>query len=90
MRRKADTPTSTLGLARLSTWRVEAFQKAAESLLEQHDLDVGEVTTVETIHGGESVTDVFMRFRNELIAEIVKEVTDGEVIEGRKLKLSFA
>ena len=48
-----------------------------------------DVTAEELIHGGESVTDVFVRFRSELVAEIVKEKIDGEMLEGRKLQVDF-
>lgn len=82
--------TDTLGLARLSTWRIDAFQESADKLIEQHGLDFEEVTTVEVIHGGESVTDVLVRFRSEVVAEAVKEKIDGEIVEGRKLQVTFA
>ncbi|KAK5137651.1 hypothetical protein LTR08_007946 [Meristemomyces frigidus] len=88
--RKAGDLTDTLGLARVSTWRVEAFQSAAEALIEQKGFDFVEVTAVELEHGGESVTDVFMKFRSEIVAELVRDVIDGEMVEGRKLQARFA
>ncbi|KAK5119150.1 hypothetical protein LTR85_007764 [Meristemomyces frigidus] len=89
-RRKPEKLTDTLGLARLSTWRVAAFQEAAEQLIEQHGLAFEEVNTKEVVHGDESVTDVFVKFRSELVAEAVKEKIDGEVVGGRKVQVRFA
>ncbi|KAK6392213.1 hypothetical protein LTR65_003985 [Meristemomyces frigidus] len=89
-RRKAEKLTDTLGLARLSTWRVEAFQEAVEKLIDQHGFAFEEITTTEVVHGGESVTDVCVKFRSELVAEVVKELIDGQMVEGRKLQVKFA
>lgn len=43
----------------------------------------------EVIHGGESVTDVCVRFRSEIVAEMVRERIEGEMVEGRKLQVTF-
>lgn len=90
-RKKNEEPkiTDTLGLARISTWRLEDFRIAAEALVEQHS-EFQQVTTSEIVHGGESVTDVFFKFRSELVAEMVKEKIDGGIVEGRKLQVNFA
>lgn len=88
--RKPEKLTDTLGLARIATWRIPAFQEAAEKLIEQHGFDFEEITTSEILHGGESVTDVCVKFRSELVAEFVKEKLEGEMIEGRKLQIKYA
>ena len=81
--------TDTLGIARLSTWRAETFIEALKVLIEQHG-QIEEVQAEELLHGGESITDVFLKFRSELVAEAVKEKIDGELLESRKLQVTFA
>ncbi|EMC91244.1 hypothetical protein BAUCODRAFT_319348 [Baudoinia panamericana UAMH 10762] len=92
MKCKAKAPeeiTDTLGLARVSTWRLEAFQLAVTKLINVHGASEA-ITANELVHGGESVTDVFVRFRSELVAEMVKGKIDGVMVEGRKLQVTFA
>lgn len=79
----------TLGLARVSTWRVQAFREEAESLLERHGVIFDEVKAGEIVHGGESVTDVSVEFRSEMVAEMAKEKLDGEMVGGRKLQVKY-
>jgi len=81
--------TDTLGLARISTWRFSNFIEAAETLIKEHS-EIEEVTTSEFEHGEESWTDVYCRFRSELVAGMVKEKIDGEVVYGRKMQVTFA
>lgn len=88
-KKEEEKMTDTLGVARISTWRLETFQIAAEKLVEQHS-EFQEVTTRELVHGGESVTDVFFKFRSEVVADMVKEKIDGEMVEGRKLQVKFS
>ena len=81
--------TPTLAVARLSTWRLETFTTHLRALIEQHG-QIEEVMTEELVHGGESTTDVFVRFRSELVAEAVKGKINGELLDGRKLQVDFA
>ena len=81
--------SDTLGLARISTWRLPAFQLAAEELVNEHG-GFEEVTTSELVHGAESLTDVYFVFRSEVVAEVVKEKIEGEMVMGRKLQVTFA
>ncbi|KAK5675827.1 hypothetical protein LTS10_011558 [Elasticomyces elasticus] len=82
-------PTSKLGLARISTWRLPAFLAAAEAIIMATG-EEGEAETTELIHGGESVTDVFYSFRTELVAGMVMKEIRGQLVEGRKLQVTFA
>jgi len=78
-----------LGIARISTWQLEAFLPAVTKLI--GEIARVEKTGVEEIdHGGESVTDVFVTLRSELMAEMVKEVMDGCMVEGRRLQVKYA
>ncbi|KAK5738039.1 hypothetical protein LTR17_006282 [Elasticomyces elasticus] len=86
---KYATPTTKLGLARISTWRLPAFLAAAEAIIMATG-EEGEAETAELIHGGESVTDVFYSFRTELVAGLVMEEIRGQLVEGRKLQVTFA
>ncbi|KAK5739413.1 hypothetical protein LTR17_005318 [Elasticomyces elasticus] len=86
---KYATPTTRLGLARISTWRLPAFLSAAEVIIMATG-EEGEAETVELIHGGESVTDVFYSFRTELVAGMVMEEIREQSVEGRKLQVTFA
>lgn len=58
-------------------------------LIKQHGA-FEEILTEELVHGAESLTDVFVEFRSELVAEAMKEKIDGEMVEGRKLQIEFA
>jgi hypothetical protein len=49
-----------------------------------------EVITNEVIHGAESQTDVCVKFRSALVAEMVKEKISGETVMRRKLQVRFA
>ncbi|KAK5720069.1 hypothetical protein LTR15_007342 [Elasticomyces elasticus] len=82
-------PTSKLGLARISTWRLPAFLAAAEIIMAATG-EEGEAETAELIHGGESVTDVFYSFRTEVVAGMIMEEIQGQLVEGRKLQVAFA
>ncbi|KAK3718321.1 hypothetical protein LTR37_005134 [Vermiconidia calcicola] len=86
--RDANFLSPTLGIARISTWRLETFTKSLKALIEHHAL-LEEITTDKLFYGGESVTDVYFRFRNELVAEAVKEKVDGAMVDGRKLQVAY-
>lgn len=81
--------THTLGIARLATWKLEEFMQALRPVILQHGV-IEDVATEDLLHGGESVTDVYVRFRSELVAEVVKANIDGEVVHGRKLQVKYA
>jgi hypothetical protein len=82
-------PTKTLGLARVSTWQVSSFQQVAEELITKHG-GFERFTTEEVVHGGESVTDIFVVLRSETVAEMVKDKIDGEIVAGRKIQVQFS
>ena len=54
--------SNTLGLARVATWRVPSFREGVEKLLEEERVGFAGLSMEETVHGGESVTDVRLRF----------------------------
>ncbi|KAI7198885.1 hypothetical protein KC324_g3533 [Hortaea werneckii] len=78
---------NTLGVARVSTWRVPGFREGVEKLLEEKGVEVAELTTEETVHGGESVTDVWLRFRDQGQAEMARGKLEGKMVGGRKLQV---
>ncbi|KAK3718854.1 hypothetical protein LTR37_004770 [Vermiconidia calcicola] len=86
--RDANHLSLTLAIARVSTWRLENFTEGLKALIEHHAV-FEEITTDELLYGGESVTDVSVRFRSELVAETVKEKVDGAIVEGRKLQVAY-
>jgi len=82
--------SSKLGIAHVPTWRLTSFLPAVKIL-------VGEIVdgTIEwemraLEDGGESMTDVFVRVRSEVVAEIVREKIQGCLIEGRMVRVGFA
>ena len=81
--------TPTLGIARIPTWRLETLIESLKTLVENHG-EIEEVTTEELVYGDESLIDIFVRFRSELVAEVVKTKIDGELVEGRKLQVNYA
>ncbi|KAK3647022.1 hypothetical protein LTR56_008188 [Elasticomyces elasticus] len=86
---KYATPTTKLGLARISTWRVPTFLTAVEAIIMATG-EEGDAETAELIHGGESVTDVFYSFRTDLVAGMVMEEIQGQLVDGRVLQVTFA
>ncbi|KAI7552158.1 cysteine proteinase [Hortaea werneckii] len=78
---------NTLGVARVSTWRVLGFREGVEKLLEEEGVEFAELTTEETVHGGESVTDVRLRFRDPGQADMAWGNLEGEMVGGRKLQV---
>jgi hypothetical protein len=88
-RDKATQPTKMLGLARISTWQVAAFQDSAEKLIAEHG-GVGKFVLEELVHGGESVTDVFVVLEDAFIAKGVQEQIDGALVAGRKLQVNLS
>ena len=86
---KTEVLTESLGIARVADWRLETFTASVKSLIEQH-AEIEEMTTEAVNLSGENVTDVYVTFRSELVAEMVKERIDGELFEGRKLQIKFA
>lgn len=82
--------TTYLGLARLSTWQYPAFKKAIEELLDQYMAGAAELETTEwRNHGGESSTDVRVKFGSEDQASMIKGQIEGEMVNGRKLQVRF-
>lgn len=82
--------TNVLGIARIPTWRVDAFTTALKAMIASHGVEFEDVMTRELEHGGESLTDVSISFSSELVAELVKDGIDGELLEGRKLQVKYA
>lgn len=78
-----------LGIARIATWRLKDFTSSLGTLIAEHG-QIEDVLGKEIVHGGESVTDVFVQFRSELVAETVKDKISGVLLEGRKLQVEFA
>ncbi|RMY97619.1 hypothetical protein D0862_07973 [Hortaea werneckii] len=89
--REIKCPTAdTLGLARLATWRMRDFREGVEKLLEEQRVGFAEMITEETVHGGESVTDVRLRFRDQGQAEMASGKLEGQMVVGRKLQVRSA
>ena len=57
-------------------------------MIEQHGA-IEAITAKELVHGGESLTDVSVQCRSELVAEQVKEKIDGKLLDGRRLQVTF-
>lgn len=87
--RKKQTVSDTLAIARISTWRVDAFVMALKAHIEP-DIETDEIMTKELVHGGESMTDVFARFQSELDADMAMERMKGTILLERKLQVRFA
>ncbi|RMZ29975.1 hypothetical protein D0859_05911 [Hortaea werneckii] len=82
--------SDTLAVARVATWRIPAFQTAVEALMEQEGVEYVELSTEETVHGGESVTDVRLRFRDPEQVEMAGGKLEGQMVGGRKLQVRIA
>ncbi|GAB1735480.1 hypothetical protein NU219Hw_g3108t1 [Hortaea werneckii] len=80
----------TLDLARVATWRMREFREGVEKLLEEQEVGFAEMITEETVHGGESVTDVRLRFRDQGQAEMARGKLEGQMVGGRKLQVRLA
>ncbi|RMY59648.1 hypothetical protein D0865_01964 [Hortaea werneckii] len=78
--------SDTLGLARVATWRVPGFREGVEKLLEEAGVEFVELSAKETVHGGESVTDVRLRLRDPGQAEMAWGKLEGQMVGGRKLQ----
>ncbi|KAF2485776.1 hypothetical protein BDY17DRAFT_322588 [Neohortaea acidophila] len=85
---KEPTLTPVLGLARVPTWRLGPFVEAAKQLIRQHGV-IEDMAAEELVQGGESVTDVYVRFADEGVAERVKAGVDGSVVLGRVLGVAY-
>ncbi|KAI7279312.1 hypothetical protein KC345_g5449 [Hortaea werneckii] len=89
--RKAKSDISdTLGVARVATWRIPGFRTGLEALMEKEGVESVELMTEETVHGGESVTDVRIRFRDPGQAEMARGKLEGQMVGGRKLQVRIA
>jgi hypothetical protein len=86
---QAEGITTKLGIARLATWRCDTFVEELGTMIDTCCPDFEEVTTKEVDIGGESVTDVFIRFRSEMVAETAKDELDGKMLSGRKLQVGY-
>lgn len=60
-----------------------------QTQIEEH-AEIEDIVTRELVHGGESVTDIWVEFESEELAETIKEKFDGEIIHERKLQVKFA
>ncbi|KAI6800606.1 cysteine proteinase [Hortaea werneckii] len=87
---KSSISNTLLGVARVATWRVPGFWEGVEKLLEEEKVGFVELITEETVHGGESVTDVKLRFRDEGQAEMARGKLEGQMVGGRKLQVRVA
>ncbi len=81
--------SATLGIARLPTWRRDPFTGAIKTLIDQYG-EIEEILIEEADYGGERASDIFVKFRSELVAEMVKDRIDGELVDGRKLQVMYA
>ncbi|KAI7198558.1 hypothetical protein D0869_14350 [Hortaea werneckii] len=79
--------SDTLGVARIATWRMRDFREGVEKLLEEEGVEFAELSAEVTVHGGESVTDVRLRFRDEGAAEVARGKLEGRMVGGRKLQV---
>ncbi|KAK3669982.1 hypothetical protein LTR78_010154 [Recurvomyces mirabilis] len=84
----APDPTAILGIARVSTWRLQFFKPAIDDLIRQH-AEYEKMVTNTMVHGGESLTDVYVYFPSANAAAKVKEAVDREVVAGRKLQVIY-
>ena len=82
--------SDTLGVARVATWRLRDFREGVEKLLTEEGVEYVELSTQETVHGGESVTDVRLRFRDPGQAEMARGKLEGQMVRGRKLQVRVA
>ncbi|KAI7240186.1 hypothetical protein KC330_g1382 [Hortaea werneckii] len=82
--------SDTLGVARIATWSVPGFREGVEKLLEEEGVGFAEMNAEETVHGGESVTDVRLRFRDRGQAEMARGKLEGKMVGGRKLQVRWA
>ncbi|KAI6873693.1 hypothetical protein KC323_g978 [Hortaea werneckii] len=82
--------SDTLGVARVATWRLRDFREGVEKLLKEEGVEYVELSTQETVHGGESVTDVRLRFRDPGQAEMARGKLEGQMVGGRKLQVRIA
>ncbi|KAI6870933.1 hypothetical protein KC343_g11507 [Hortaea werneckii] len=89
-RQRKVTTSDTLGVARVATWRLRDFREGVEKLLKEEGVEYVELSTQETVHGGESVTDVRLRFRDPGQAEMARGKLEGQMVGGRKLQVRIA
>ncbi|RMY90411.1 hypothetical protein D0864_06253 [Hortaea werneckii] len=82
--------SETLGVARVSTWRLPGFRTGLEALMEREGVEFVELLSEETVHGGESVTDVRLRFGDPGQAEMARGKLEGQMVLGRKLQVRSA
>ncbi|KAF2767407.1 hypothetical protein EJ03DRAFT_384002, partial [Teratosphaeria nubilosa] len=68
--KKDQSPTETLGLARLSTWRVKIFEEDVVKLMKETGGGVPELRVEQMMHGGESVSDVWAVFEDAVQADL--------------------
>ncbi|KAH9807437.1 hypothetical protein Tdes44962_MAKER10462, partial [Teratosphaeria destructans] len=89
-RPKDASPTATLGLARLSSWRVKVFGEAVVKVMEEMGGKAPALRVEPMVHGGERVSDVWAVFEDAVEADVVRELIQGVVVAGRRLQVSFA
>lgn len=82
--------SDTLGVARVATWRLSGFRTGLEALMVEEGVESVELVTEETVHGGESVTDVRLRFGDPGQAEMARGKLEGQIVGGRKLQVRVA
>ncbi|KAK4553299.1 hypothetical protein LTR86_009599 [Recurvomyces mirabilis] len=87
-KKAAADPTAILGMARVPTWRLQSFKPAIDDLIRRY-AEYEKVVTTTMVHGGESLTDVYVYFSSASAAAKVKETIDGEMVEGRKLQVAY-
>ncbi len=86
---EGDYASATLAVARIAGWRLDTFTESLKALIERH-MEHEEITVVSRDIGGEIVVDVYVRFRSEMVAQAAKGDMDGEMLDGRKLRLGYA
>lgn len=84
------SPSRVLGIARIATWRKTSFVEHLKPLLsEKSTMEDIEVTAKDLDYGGEMRTDICVKFRSELVAEVAKDKIDGVLLQGRKLQVKY-
>lgn len=78
-----------LAIARVSSWQVPDFIAALKSKIELW-AEIEEVSEQILVHGGESLTNVTVKFASEEDAKMVKVEIDEELILGRKVQVKFS
>ncbi|KAK5164118.1 uncharacterized protein LTR77_010209 [Saxophila tyrrhenica] len=81
-------PTTTVAVARIAGWRLHSFTDSLKMLLD--DIVAYDEIAVTSLNiGGEIVVDVRILFGTEMAAMAAKGGLDGEMLDGRKLRLGY-